>query len=560
MSDTLRRNARADIHQVLQARGFRQMRLERGTPVYEGEVRAGQRRVAIALHLVDPLMTIAPRVFITDQAVRDEIEAHLAESGRLCYIETSLEEYDPYNGGGAILRCLESVRETLSLVLHSNPRTDLVREFPAYWDDGLPVYLDLPAGFEGGAVVLRRKPPHGDGVLITDEAGRKRWGARVEAKATNGAVVIRATTPFIAQRDQRPGGTAASFQAWARSFIPAATFDKAFATAIGEDWVLVATAPNGAIGVRFAHPAVFRKAYRKAPAMRRSAWLMRNLGQLEIKRMSVAPIDLESIVDARLATPSPLKTLSIAVVGCGAIGARVALDLARSGAGVGQSPLVLIDPDVLKPENLGRHALGVDAVGQFKVEALAQEICRFHPSVMVTPIRRSVQDLVERVARCDLVIDATGNNPLALRLNAIAVERRGSGRRFPPIIHAAIHGNGLAVQTILVDDAAHACFKCLRPEHGVFKANPLKPGQGTDLAIAACGDGAHVPYAAAAPAMAAAVTLLAATEWAAAPNQPGPRVRTRRLDLNRTEPLQDKSYGPSNDCPACRAPTPLADA
>lgn len=555
MSQALRRNARADIHLALQARGFRQTRLERGAPVYEGEVRSGRQRVPIALRLVDPLMTEAPWVFVTDPVVRASIGAHLAEDGRLCYIETSLEEYDPYDGGSAILRCLESVKETLNLVLHGNPRTDLVREFPAYWNSGLPAYLDLPAGFAGCALVMRRKPAHGDGVLITNEAGRKRWASRLEAKPINEAVVVAAALPFIADRAQRPGKTAASFQTWARNFIPVDAFDKAYATAISQDRLLVVIAPNGAIGVRFVWPKLFTKAFKAAPASRRGAWLMAHLDQLEVSRMSMAPIDLASIVDARLAAPSPLKTLSIAVIGCGAIGGRVALDLARSGAGAGEAALVLVDPDVLKPENLGRHVLGVDAVGQFKAQALVNELQRFHPSVSVTTVTRPVQDVLERVARCDLIIDATGHNPLALRLNAEAVARRRAGRPFPPVIHAAIHGNGLAVQTILVDDDAHACFKCLRPEHGRFKANPLKPGQQTDLAIAACGDGAHVPYAAAAPAMAAALTLLAATEWASAPDRPGPRVRTRRLDLERTENLQDKSHGPNEDCPACRAET-----
>lgn len=552
MSQALRRNARADIHIVLKARGFRQVRLERGAPVYEGEIRSGRRRVPIALHLIDPLMTEAPKVFVTDPAVRDEIDAHLAENGRLCYIETSLEEYDPYDGGGAILRCLESVRETLNLVLHGNPRTDLVREFPAYWDSGLPAYLDLPPQFEGVAVVTRRKADHGGGVLITDEAGRKRWGGRLEAETINDAIVVAASSPFIADRTQRPGTTAASFRAWARGFVAHDAFEAAFSAAIREDCLLVVTASNGAIGARFVRSPLFKKAFKAAPASRRIAWLMSHLDQLKVSRMSMSAIDLETVVDARLATKSPLKTLSIAVIGCGAIGGRVALDLARSGAGAGEAALVLVDPDLFNPENLGRHVLGVDAVGQFKVEALGKEVQRFHPSVRVTAIRRPVQDVLDRIARCDLVVDATGHNPLALRLNAEAISRRLDGRGFPPVVHAAIHGNGLAVQTILVDDDTHACFKCLRPEHGRFKANPLRPGQQTELAIAACGDGAHVPYAAAAPAMAAALTLLAVTEWAAAPDRPGPRVRTRRLDLDRTENLQDKSHGPSDDCPACR--------
>jgi hypothetical protein len=114
------------------------------------------------------------------------------------------------------------------------------------------------------------------------------------------------------------------------------------------------------------------------------------------------------------------------------------------------------------------------------------------------------------------------------------------------------------VQTILVTGSDHACLKCLRPGHGEFKANPMKPGVRTERVAATCGDGAFIPYAATAPAIAAALALQAALEWSSRPDDPGPRIRTRLLSFAETVTIKDKSWGPDPACPACGAAPDIA--
>lgn len=160
---------------------------------------------------------------------------------------------------------------------------------------------------------------------------------------------------------------------------------------------------------------------------------------------------------------------------------------------------------------------------------MAAEVRRLHPAAHVESVSASALTLLQRLAAYDLLIDATGHNPLALRINHEAMIRRRSARQFPPVLHVSVHGNGAAVQSVLVTDDDHACLKCLRPDHGTLKASPLRQGVEIIKRPAACGDGGHIPYAAPAPAMAAALALQAALEWAADPKAPGPRVRTRVL-------------------------------
>lgn len=56
--------------------------------------------------------------------------------------------------------------------------------------------------------------------------------------------------------------------------------------------------------------------------------------------------------------------------GCGAIGSKVILHLARSG----QGRMTLVDEDTLSPHNLVRHGLSHESVGMYKAEALKKNV------------------------------------------------------------------------------------------------------------------------------------------------------------------------------------------
>jgi hypothetical protein len=64
------------------------------------------------------------------------------------------------------------------------------------------------------------------------------------------------------------------------------------------------------------------------------------------------------------------------IAGCGALGSKVVMHLARSG----ETKYILTDPDELLPHNLVRHALLGNSVGLNKAEALRQEINAVFPN------------------------------------------------------------------------------------------------------------------------------------------------------------------------------------
>lgn len=552
----LEASAWSAIDRALKSRNFSFAHTRGGVTAYVGVLRCGKVDVPLRVEITDPLMMPPPGIVITDATVRRRIGAHLNTDQTLCYAESDVEEYDLYNAGGAILRVLESATTTLRQALHSSTTEDLQREFVAYWKADTFLFTDLPPDYGGKAITVTWTRAGRDSQIVTlpDRAGR--W---TDAKVSDAgeAYVLKCSRSLNTGIGDGPGKTLASLRAWLAHFVDDdAALARAFSPGVLDRGTLVLMADNGAVAATFAWPAMAKIAYAKAPAARRAKQIEHSEDQMTTEKSVAESLSLADLVNARLAGPSPLIGKSVAIVGAGAIGSRVCLELARSGAGQSERPMLIIDPDLFQAQNFARHVLGIAMVKQPKALAMADELHRLHPGLQVEGIRRNVFELLPRLATYDLIIDATGANPVALRLNAEAVSRRQTGEAFPPILHAAIHGNGLAVQTILVADPDHACLKCLRPQHGLYKANPLKPGVATDFESASCGDGAHVTYAASAPTLAAALVVQATLDWAAVSGKPGARVRTRVLNTELTSPPKDRSWAVEPQCPACQTPAP----
>jgi molybdopterin/thiamine biosynthesis adenylyltransferase len=100
----------------------------------------------------------------------------------------------------------------------------------------------------------------------------------------------------------------------------------------------------------------------------------------------------------------------VVVVGCGALGAGIAVMLAKAGV----SRLVLIDPELLGWENIRRHELGGEWVGAAKATALKSRLERSMPDMMeVVAFTDTFQTTLGKVPGLlndvDLVISATGD-------------------------------------------------------------------------------------------------------------------------------------------------------
>jgi ubiquitin-protein ligase len=155
------------------------------------------------------------------------------------------------------------------------------------------------------------------------------------------------------------------------------------------------------------------------------------------------PVYLKEDTEIRL--PGGYESLAsrkVGIVGCGALGSKIAASLARSGV----RGFVLIDADILKPGNLVRHELDVGSVGAHKAEALATRLKALAAGISVSYRRvilggqessGNTASVLEELSTCDLLIDATAN-PQAF--NFVASVARNALR---PMIWAEVYAGGI---------------------------------------------------------------------------------------------------------------------
>jgi sulfur-carrier protein adenylyltransferase/sulfurtransferase len=136
-----------------------------------------------------------------------------------------------------------------------------------------------------------------------------------------------------------------------------------------------------------------------------------------------------------------LAAAKVAVVGCGSVGSKVAVQLARSGVG----NFVLVDGDVLASGNLVRNELDWRAVGIHKAPALAARIKEVSADCVVTTRTTvmggqesagTISATMRDIEGCDLIIDATADAPVFNLCAAIA--RRAE----KPMCWAQVFGAG----------------------------------------------------------------------------------------------------------------------
>lgn len=118
----------------------------------------------------------------------------------------------------------------------------------------------------------------------------------------------------------------------------------------------------------------------------------------------------------------------VAVIGLGSVGSKLAVTLARSGV----TRFLLIDDDILAPANLSRNQLDWQSVGYDKVDGARGAIRLVQPDaeVQTRTFRFAGQEssaynttVLEQVAACDLVIDATASLKVFSSVAAICTRR-----------------------------------------------------------------------------------------------------------------------------------------
>lgn len=122
----------------------------------------------------------------------------------------------------------------------------------------------------------------------------------------------------------------------------------------------------------------------------------------------------------------------VGIIGAGGLGSNCAMMLARTGVG----RLILADYDVVEPSNLNRQHFFPRHVGQFKVDALAEQLRELNPEIelVLSHERQTEASVLELCTECDVVVEAV-DTPETKRMLVETLLRAG---------HRVVSASGMA--------------------------------------------------------------------------------------------------------------------
>lgn len=187
-----------------------------------------------------------------------------------------------------------------------------------------------------------------------------------------------------------------------------------------------------------------------------------------------------------------LKDCRVMLVGCGAIGCRIAEFLGASGIGY----LKLVDPDKLSVENTYRHNLGLSWIGKSKSLVTKVLLERRFPYLRVDVTDSALSPSDEADSQIDIIVCATGDPCVERPLNS-RLQRHGL---MTAHVYAWVEPLGLGGHTVVVVPGLPGCLECLYSDpqgdgriynRTAFVGDPSD--QSLFLNLNGCGGG-HTPF------------------------------------------------------------------
>jgi len=152
-------------------------------------------------------------------------------------------------------------------------------------------------------------------------------------------------------------------------------------------------------------------------------------------------------------TLQAMDKATVLLLGCGALGSRVAELLVKAGLG----HILLVDNDVLKVGNVCRHVLGLDKLGQNKALALKEHLLQRNPyaevEVSAKDILRADAWLSKAIQKVDLVVSCIGRDAIETWVNEYAMNFS------KPIFFCRTYAHA-TIGEILLARSGRCCFRC----------------------------------------------------------------------------------------------------
>lgn len=433
--------------------------------------------------------------------------AHVEDSGNVCVAPSTNVLLDADRPADLVAEALRRATEVLDKGMLGETDADLEAEFQAYWipTESTPVLNLCDADGPARQIVICELTGSSKLVdqswMVADRTEDiKAWAGNVSANLASirhGLFIpVNASVPLalpnqpttvrdIAQLISRYGSLAGQQlfgHAIERADYPQLLVLSMPAVPVGAGRRLAA------ILIMRPDPDLLRQAARgswrgRIPAARVLSKIGRSaVGRLNLKRVDRAHLAARGGVTTRLAGAT------VTVVGIGAVGSEIARNLAALGVG----HLRLVDQDDMNPENVHRHALGMNSTGFNKAMALTVGLRSSFPHLGIDCRTSRVEELFTSeptfLLEADLIVLATGEETLERRLNRLLQEA-------PPRMHTWLEPLGIAGHAFACGGGAGAavprgCFECLyRPDDTLGLTNRTAltaPGQQIRRSVAGC--------------------------------------------------------------------------
>lgn len=566
--------ARNAIQAYLQQRGFAPTQPHHNTATYaaRGELDCRGQRVPIQIEFLDWTFISYPKIYLLERpTVLAGYRPHLGAGQELCYLMAGEVPLDAYAPVAMVHSCLEQAQRVLHAVSGDASRIDREDEFRTHWrsGEGFALIGDVvdpkTAGLEFWGLSTLSCPKRDRTLLVVAKDPRRLTddlqsiGYRSPMHHLDSCLVIRLQSRPCFDPNDWPPHSLNHLLRWLKRLDDSAY--RGFIKGLESNWMLKSTlgavlfsSPSGHFGLTFTYdiPTHFDKKYfEKRPAAFRQH-VIRHAHSITISRFDSIDITPAFIHGRNQGGAETFAGRTIHLVGCGTIGGYLATYLTRLGAGTGGGKLNLIDHDVLMPSNLGRHVLTMKDLFENKAQALASHLRGEFPYIAVEAWPADVRT-IGRLFDCDVVIDATGEEPVSRYINHRHIARRADSK-CPPVLYSWIEGPGLAARTLLVDGPEHMCFECQFVRTAAGRRQDRYPlllddTDGADRPIGADCE-TYTQFPVSASVSAAALALDAISAWHK--GRPAPYFRTRRLTQEGTQNRADASPPPLQTCLECQ--------
>jgi molybdopterin/thiamine biosynthesis adenylyltransferase len=416
-----------------------------------------------------------------------------AIEGGVCYQDSEGLLLDQNRAGALVDWGVDQALVELSRGVRGDNRTDFTEEFEASWSQlkgkgTLRNVADIPT-FPCKLTVVRRTETElylaADEEQVLSFLQFERLGKHNVQRAT--FLPLPANTYIEPPRPDRPFWSAEELRQWLAPGIANLSNRQRRALLLrssSQQGVIVVALPRPSQGV-----AVFAVRYQSPtsehpllPGVSATLW------PLQVARRESAYLVPRGGGQASLATKHVL------LVGCGAVGGRLAHDLVQSGV----LRLTLVDFDMHSADNTFRHVLGYPRKGVItKVAALREELQAKYPYVQVTAVNDGIQAAHRKGTvqwnDFDLLIAATGNPTVELWLNA---QLHG-----PTVQTSALftwlEAYGIGGHALLTHSGTVGCLQCLYTDPDetqlANRAAFAQAGQKFSMSLAGC-SARHTPY------------------------------------------------------------------